>query len=45
MPGDIPVNEQGRRVDAVPVIMQWQGGTPYTVYPVEGAAKQSIWPQ
>ncbi len=45
MPGYIRFNEHGRRVDAVPVIVQWQGGTPYTVYPTEGAAKQAIWPQ
>ncbi|PON13741.1 hypothetical protein C2W62_32745 [Candidatus Entotheonella serta] len=45
MPGYIRFNEQGRRVDAVPVIVQWQGGTPYTVYPTEGAMKQAIWPQ
>ncbi|ETX07114.1 MAG: hypothetical protein ETSY2_13105 [Candidatus Entotheonella gemina] len=45
MPGYIRFNEQGRRVDAVPVIVQWQGGAPYTVYPTEGAVKQAIWPQ
>lgn len=45
MPGYIRFNEEGRRVDAVPVIVQWQGGTPYTVYPLEGAAKKAIWPQ
>lgn len=45
MPGYIRFNEQGRRVDAVPVIVQWQGGTPYTVFPVAGAARKAVWPQ
>ncbi len=45
LPGYIRFNEQGRRVDAVPVIVQWQGGMPYTVYPTEGAVKPAIWPQ
>jgi branched-chain amino acid transport system substrate-binding protein len=43
MPGYIRFNEQGRRVDAVPVIVQWQSGVPYTVYPSEGAMRQASW--
>jgi branched-chain amino acid transport system substrate-binding protein len=43
MPGYIRFNEQGRRVDAVPVIVQWQSGVPYTVYPPEGAMHQASW--
>jgi branched-chain amino acid transport system substrate-binding protein len=43
MPGYIRFNEQGRRVDAVPVIVQWQSGVPYTVYPPEGAVHQASW--
>jgi branched-chain amino acid transport system substrate-binding protein len=45
MPGYIRFNEQGRRVDAVPVIVQWQSGVPYTVYPKEGAVRQASWPK
>jgi branched-chain amino acid transport system substrate-binding protein len=43
MPGYIRFNEQGRRVDAVPVIVQWQSGVPYTVYPPAGAVRQASW--
>jgi branched-chain amino acid transport system substrate-binding protein len=43
MPGHISFNEQGRRVDAVPVIVQWQSGVPYTVYPPEGAVRKASW--
>jgi branched-chain amino acid transport system substrate-binding protein len=43
MPGYIRFNEQGRRVGAVPVMVQWQRGVPYTVYPPEGARRQASW--
>jgi branched-chain amino acid transport system substrate-binding protein len=43
MPGHIRFNEQGRRMDAVPVIVQWQSGVPYTVYPPEGAVRKASW--
>ena len=43
MPGYIRFNEQGRRVDAVPVIVQWQSGVPYTVYPPAGAVRKASW--
>lgn len=45
LPGYIRFNAQGRRVDAVPVMVQWQGGVPYTVYPPEGATRQAMWPK
>ena len=45
LPGHLRFNEQGRRVDAVPVIVQWQSGVPYTVYPTEGAVRQAVWPK
>ncbi len=45
MPGYIRFDEMGRRVDAVPVVVQWQGGTPYTVFPTAGASRQAIWPK
>ena len=43
MPGYIRFNEQGRRADAVPVIVQWQSGVPYTVYPPAGAVRKASW--
>jgi branched-chain amino acid transport system substrate-binding protein len=45
LPGHIRFNAQGRRVDAVPVLVQWQSGVPYTVYPAAGAARQAVWPK
>ena len=43
LPGYIRFTAQGRRVDAIPVIVQWQSGVPYTVYPAEGAVRQAVW--
>jgi branched-chain amino acid transport system substrate-binding protein len=45
LPGHIRFNDQGRRLDAVPVIVQWQSGVPYTVYPSEGAVRTAVWPK
>ena len=45
LPGHIRFNAQGRRVDAVPVMVQWQGGVPYTIYPPQGATRQAMWPK
>jgi branched-chain amino acid transport system substrate-binding protein len=45
LPGHIHFNEQGRRMDAVPVIVQWQSGVPYTVYPTAGAVRPAVWPK
>jgi branched-chain amino acid transport system substrate-binding protein len=45
LPGYVRFNEQGRRMDAVPLIVQWQGGIPHTVYPSAGATRQAVWPK
>ena len=45
LPGRIRFDAQGRRLHAVPVLVQWQEGVPYTVYPPEGATRQAVWPQ
>ncbi len=42
--GRVKFDENGRRVDADVVIVQWQAGVPVTVYPVDSAVKEPIWP-
>jgi branched-chain amino acid transport system substrate-binding protein len=42
-PGRIRYDERGRRVDATPIIVQWQGGEPFTVVPVELATRKPVW--
>jgi branched-chain amino acid transport system substrate-binding protein len=41
--GRIKFDENGRRVDAGLTIIQWQKGTPITVYPPELAMAPPIW--
>lgn len=41
--GRIKFDDAGRRVDAGLTIVQWQKGTPVTVYPPELAVAQPIW--
>jgi branched-chain amino acid transport system substrate-binding protein len=41
--GRIKFDDNGRRVDAGLTIVQWQKGTPVTVYPPELAMAQPIW--
>lgn len=41
--GRIKFDDAGRRVDAGLTIVQWQKGTPVTVYPPELAMAQPIW--
>jgi len=41
--GRIKFDENGRRVDAGLTIVQWQKGTPVTVYPPELAMAAPIW--
>ena len=41
----VKFDEAGRRVDAGLVIVQWQDGTPVTVYPPELASAKAFWPK
>ena len=43
--GRMKFDEQGRRVDADLVIVQWQNGVPITVYPEASAVAKPIWPR
>jgi branched-chain amino acid transport system substrate-binding protein len=43
-PGRIKFDERGRRIGAVPLIVQWQNGEPYTVFPADVAVRKPIWP-
>jgi len=45
LPNRIRFDERGRRVDASPVIVQWQGEEPYTISPARVATKSPIWPK
>lgn len=38
-PGRIRFDERGRRVGAIPIIVQWQNGEPYTVVPIQAATR------
>jgi branched-chain amino acid transport system substrate-binding protein len=43
-PGNkIHYDERGRRVGAAPIIVQWQGGEPFTVVPTEVAVRKPVW--
>ena len=44
VPGRIRYDERGRRLDATPIIVQWQGGEPFTVAPDEFATRRPNWP-
>jgi branched-chain amino acid transport system substrate-binding protein len=43
LPGRIRYDERGRRVGATPIIVQWQGGEPFTVVPAEFATRKPVW--
>lgn len=43
--GRIKFDENGRRVDADVVVVQWQGGVPVTIYPTDAAVAAPIWPK
>lgn len=43
--GEMKFDEMGRRVGAGLAIIQWQNGTPVTVYPPEMAMAEPIWPK
>jgi branched-chain amino acid transport system substrate-binding protein len=42
-PPRIKFDERGRRVGAVPLIVQWQDGEPYTVVPTAVATRPVVW--
>lgn len=42
-PGRIKFDERGRRVGAGPIIVQWQGGEPFTVVPAAVATRPIVW--
>lgn len=42
-PGRIRFDERGRRIGAVPLIVQWQGGEPFTVVPASLATRPIVW--
>ncbi len=44
VPGRIRYDERGRRMDATPIIVQWQGGEPFTIAPAEFATRKPVWP-
>jgi branched-chain amino acid transport system substrate-binding protein len=43
--GRVKFDENGRRVGADVVVVQWQNGVPVTVYPTESAFAKPIWPK
>lgn len=44
-PGDrIRFDENGRRIDAELLVVQWQNGEPITIYPTESALARPLWP-
>lgn len=45
VPGRIRYDDRGRRLDAAPIIVQWQGGEPFTVVPAEFATRKPIPPK
>ncbi len=42
-PGRIQFDERGRRIGAIPLIVQWQGGEPYSVFPADIAVRKPVW--
>ena len=42
-PGRIRFDERGRRIGAVPLIVQWQNGEPFTVVPANLATRPVVW--
>jgi branched-chain amino acid transport system substrate-binding protein len=44
-PGGVRFDANGRRVGAVPLIIQWQNGVPVTVFPTEYATAKPFWPK
>jgi branched-chain amino acid transport system substrate-binding protein len=44
-PGGVKFDAKGRRIGAVVVIAQWQGGRPLSVFPLDRALAKAIWPK
>ena len=42
--GRVRFDETGKRVDSDILVIQWQDGVPYTVYPNNAAMSQMVWP-
>jgi branched-chain amino acid transport system substrate-binding protein len=42
-PARVKFDERGRRVGAAPLIVQWQGGEPFTVVPIAAATRPVVW--
>src|SRR5256884_3460185 len=42
-PSRIKFDDRGRRVGATPLIVQWQGGEPFTVVPAAVATRPVVW--
>jgi len=42
-PNRIKFDERGRRIGATPLIVQWQGGEPFTVVPAAVATRPVVW--
>jgi branched-chain amino acid transport system substrate-binding protein len=38
-------DEQGHRIDAGLLVIQWQNGIPVTIYPPEAAVAAPLWPK
>lgn len=43
--GVMKFDEAGHRLGAEIVIVQWQNGEPFSIYPAASAVKQPIWPK
>ena len=43
--GRVRFDEQGRRIDATLLVIQWQNGVPVTIYPPEAAVAAPLWPK
>ena len=41
--GQMKFDENGRRIGAGLTVIQWQSGTPYTVFPTELATAKPFW--
>ncbi len=41
----VKFDNNGRRVGAGVVVVQWQNGVPVTVYPTDSAMAKPIWPK
>jgi branched-chain amino acid transport system substrate-binding protein len=42
-PGRIRYDERGRRIGAIPIVVQWQNGEPFAVVPGDYATRKPVW--